>query len=257
MLTMASVQTIEIKIFGNSPQKFNELSIKAAFETEKIPGTAHVFDGIIIAGPSVEVAPDLSKLAQFGISPVNFQYQMQTQLAGNVVGSIHEKEQYTDIRMIYLYSDNTSVDKMRQQFIFLPYGKLKHITEFATVEVKPGTAEITRENLQPVAIVTARLNGRDLNSVMKDIQKRLGKNISLPQGYYISYGGAYADQKKSFSELLIILRTSCLLVFTLMLFLFRDYRAAFVILLIAMLGVAGGFLALYLTHTPLNVGSYT
>jgi len=182
---------------------------------------------------------------------------MQTQLIGNIVGSIPEKEQYTDIRMVYPDADKASVEKMRQQFVFLPSGKQKPITEFANVEIKPGAAEMTRENLQPVAIVTARLNERDLGSVMKDIQEKLGKNISLPQGYYISYGGAYADQKKSFSELLLILITSCLLVFTLMLFLFRNYKVAFLILIIAILGVAGGFLALFMTHTPLNVGSYT
>jgi CzcA family heavy metal efflux pump len=254
---MASVQPIEVKIFGTDPQRLNELAKKAASEIEKISGTADVFDGITIAGPSVEVVPDLPKLAQFGISPANFQYQMQTQLVGNVVGSIPEKEQYTDIRMIYPQTYKASVGKMKQQFVFLPDGKLKPIQEFATIEVKPGTAEITRENLQPVAIVTARLNGRDLGSVMKDVQQQLEKNISLPQGYYISYGGAYADQKKSFSELLLILVTSCLLVFTLMLFLFRDYKAATAILIIAVLGVAGGFLALFITNTPLNVGSYT
>jgi CzcA family heavy metal efflux pump len=254
---MASTQPIEVKIFGSDPQKLNALAQKTAIEIEKIPGTADVFDGITIAGPSVEVIPDLPKLSQFGISPANFQYQMQTQLVGNIVGSVPEKEQYTDIRMVYPNADRASVYKMRQQFIFLPEGKLMPIKNFASVEVHPGDAEITRENLQPVAIITARLNGRDLGSVMKDIQQRLGQTISLPQGYYISYGGAYADQKKSFSELLLILATSCLLVFTLMLFLFRDFKAAFIILFIAALGVAGGFLALFISQTPLNVGSYT
>jgi Cu/Ag efflux pump CusA len=131
------------------------------------------------------------------------------------------------------------------------------VKDVADVSITPGIAEITRENLQPVAIITARLNKRDLGSVMKDIQKRLLKTISLPQGYYISYGGTYAQQKKSFNELLLILITSGLLVFTIMLFLFRDYKAASLILLIAILGVTGGFLALFFTKTPLNVGSYT
>ncbi|MFA6334787.1 MAG: efflux RND transporter permease subunit [Bacteroidales bacterium] len=254
---MASVQPIEVKIFGSDPKKLNELASKVASKIEKIPGTADVFDGIIIAGPSVEVVPNLPKLAQFGISPANFQYQMQTQLTGNIVGSIPEKEQYTDIRMIYPNVGEASINKIKQQFIFLPDGKIKPMQEFAHLEVKSGTAEITRENLQPVAIVTARLNKRDLGSVMKDIQQNIGRTIALPQGYYISYGGEYANQKKSFSELLVILLTSCLLVFTLMLFLFRDYKIALVILFIATLGIAGGLFALFITQTPLNVGSYT
>jgi CzcA family heavy metal efflux pump len=254
---MESVQPIEVKIFGNDPQTLNALSKKAAAEIEKIEGTADVFDGIIIAGPTVEVRPNLVKLAQYGISPANFQYQVQTQLEGNIVGSVPEKEQFTDIRMIFRDAKKTGVDKLKQQNVFLPDGKLAPINQFANISLTAGIAEITRENLQPVAIITARLNERDLGSVMKDIQKKLTQTISLPQGYYITYGGAFAEQKKSFNELLLILITSGLLVFTLILFLFRDYKAAFLILLIATLGVTGGFLALFITKTPLNVGSYT
>ena len=254
---MASVQPIEIKIFGSDPKVLNILAQKVASEIEKVPGTADVFDGIKIAGPSVDVIPDLAKLAQFGISPTNFQQQMQTQLVGSIVGSIPEKEQYTDIRMIYPKTSDSNVDELSKQLIFLPDGKLKPIQEFARIEAKAGAAEIIRENLQPVAIVSARLNERDLGSVMKDIQREIKQTISLPQGYYISYGGEYADQKRSFNELLAIMLTSCLLVFALMLFLFRDFRAAFSILFIASLGIGGGLLALFLTGTPLNVGSYT
>ena len=71
------------------------------------------------------------------------------------------------------------------------------------------------------------------------------------------YGGAYADQQQSFKELLVILITASLLVFGVILFLFKHFRVAITILLIALLGISGSYLGLYLTHTPLNVGSYT
>jgi multidrug efflux pump subunit AcrB len=79
----------------------------------------------------------------------------------------------------------------------------------------------------------------------------------LPQGYAIVYGGAYAQQQQSFSELLIILITASLLVFGVILFLYKDFRIAFTILLIAVLGIAGSYMGLYFTNTALNVGSYT
>jgi len=254
---MASVQPIEIKVFGDNQTKLKELSVEIANEVNKVEGTADVFDGITIAGPTIEVKPNVQKLAQFNMTPASFQFQLQTQLQGVVVGNILEKEQRTDIRMLYADSRNNDVGKMKHQSIFLPDGQLKPITDFADIQVSEGVSEITRENLQTVGIVTARLNERDLGSVMKDIQSRIKSNISLPQGYYISYGGAFAEQKKSFDELLLILITSSLLVFTLMLFLFRDLKAALIILLIAVLGTAGSLIALFLTNTPLNVGSYT
>jgi len=254
---MASAEPIEIKVFGDNQDKLKELSKLIAAEVSKVKGTADVFDGITIAGPSVEVKPDAQKLAQYNITPTSFQLQLQTQLEGVVVGSIFEKEQRTDIRMIYPEGHTSGVEKMKQQSFFTPDGTLEPLSSFANVELKEGVAEINREDLQSMGLVTARLNERDLGSVMKDIQHNISSNISLPQGYHISYGGAYAEQKKSFDELLMILILASLLVFALMLFLFRDFRVALIILFIAVLGTAGSLILLFLTKTPLNVGSYT
>jgi multidrug efflux pump subunit AcrB len=92
---------------------------------------------------------------------------------------------------------------------------------------------------------------------MKDIQTQVTKDIHLPAGYYIEYAGAYKEQQQSFKELLMILFASSLLVFGVILFLFRDFRVAFVILLISVLGISGSYMLLFITNTPLNVGSYT
>ena len=87
---------------------------------------------------------------------------------------------------------------------------------------------------------------------MKEIQQAGCAKIALPQGYHIEYGGAYAEQQQSFHELLIILITSSLLVFGVILFMFKDYRIALIILLIAVLGIAGSFMALYFTGTRIK-----
>ena len=254
---MASVQPIEIKIFGSDQKELNELAKQVAGEVEKIEGVEDVFDGVIIAGPSVEVVPDQDKLSQYKLSPASFQFQLQTLMEGNIIGNIQEKEQMTAIRMIYPNSTKNSLDYIKNQFVFLPDGKLKPLASLSTITLKEGVAEINRDNLKSVSIVTARLNNKDLGSAMREIQKTIESKIFLPQGYNIEYGGEYADQQKSFEELLMILILSSLLVFALMLFLFKDFRAAFAILLIAVLGTAGSLIALFITNTPLNVGSYT
>jgi Cu/Ag efflux pump CusA len=159
--------------------------------------------------------------------------------------------------MLYPNSRNASVADITQLPIFLPNGKLRPIADLATVTVNNGDAEINRENIQAMGEVTARLENRDLGSVMKDIQKNLSAEIVLPQGCHIEYGGSYAEQQKSFKELLTILIASSLLVFSVILFLFRDLRVALLIIGLAVLGISGSYIALYLTHTPLNVGSYT
>jgi CzcA family heavy metal efflux pump len=254
---MTSVQPVAIKIFGNDAVTLNGLSSQVAEIINKVPGTADVFNGVVIAGPSVNVIPKFDKLSQYGISPASLQYQIQTNQEGNVVGTIFEKEQTPTIRIIDSGYRNHSVDQLNRLEIFLPSGKLKAIGELATIQVHEGDAEIKRENLQAMGEVTARLENRDLGSTMTEIKQKVAAGISLPQGYHIEYGGAYADQQQSFKELLFILLASSLLVFAVILFLFKDFRVALLIILLAVLGISGSYLALYLTNTPLNVGSYT
>jgi CzcA family heavy metal efflux pump len=254
---MTSVQPIEIKVFGDDQARLQQLSKQVSAIVTAVDGTADVFNGIVIAGPSVSIEPDYARLAQFGITPAGLQYQLQTALEGNIVGQLPEKEQLTNIRMVYPGSRTLSVEGIGSLQIFLPSGQLKPITDLATVSVKAGDAEIQRENLQSMGVVTARLEGRDLGGVIKDIRSKIESRVTLPQGYHIEYGGAYADQQQSFRELLIILVTASLLVFGVILFLFRSFAVALVILLVAVLGISGSYLGLYLTHTPLNVGSYT
>jgi Cu/Ag efflux pump CusA len=254
---MASIQPVEIKIFGNDQKKLHELSRQASEIIGEIPGIADPFDGIVIAGPSISIQPSYAKLAQYGITPANLQYQLQASLEGNVVGNLFEKEQYSVIRLVYPGSRKLSITDISNLQIFLPNGGLKPIHELATVVINPGDAEIQRSNLQSMGVVTADLDNRDLGSVMKDVQKEISSRLVLPSGYYVEYGGAYAEQQKSFKELLMILIAASLLVFSVILFLFRQIKVASLILLIAVLGISGSYLALYLTGTPLNVGSYT
>ncbi len=254
---MASTQPIEVKIYGDNPGILRKLARQAASIVSNVKGTADVFDGITVAGPSVNIEPNAERLAQFGISPADFQNQLQIQLEGTVIGSIYEKEQLTDVRMSYPDAAQTPLDKLRKSSVFLPNGNLMSVNQLAGIQVEPGVAEIERENLQAMIPVIARLDRRDLGSVMNDIQTAVKTQLHLPQGYHISYGGAYQEQQKSFNELLLILILATSLVFLVMLFLFKRIRIAMLIIFIAISGTAGSLLALYITQTPLNVGSYT
>ncbi|MEO8147987.1 MAG: efflux RND transporter permease subunit [Bacteroidia bacterium] len=254
---MSSIEPIEIKIYGDNQKVLHQLAEQVSGITENIKGIADIKNGVNIAGPSINIEPDNRKLAQFNITPADFQSQLQTQLEGNVIGTIFEKEQQTVVRMVYPRATKTTVDKLQKGEIFIAGGKLKSIKELATITVEQGVAEIERENLKSMIAVTARLDNRDLGSVMKDIQKQIKSSVHLPTGYHIEYGGAYKEQQQSFSELLLILFAAGLLVFATILFLFKKIKVALVILILAVLGISGCMIALYITNTPLNVGSYT
>ena len=254
---MSSVQPVEVKVFGNDRKELMILSAKIAEVVASVKGTADVFDGIVYAGPSIVVQPDYNKLAMFGLTPANLQTQVQTALGGNISGTILERQQSSTIRTVYSGNRNLSVTEMNALKIFLPAGNVQPLSTLASISVVAGDAEIERESLQSMGVITARLENRDLGSVMKDIKKEITGKVPFPKGYHIEFGGAYAEQQQSFSELLTILITVSLLVFGVILFLFKQFKVALTILAIAVLGIAGSLLALYITGTPLNVGSYT
>ncbi len=253
---MKSVQPIEIKIFGDNHDKLEELSKRVADSVKTIQGTADVFDGIIVSGPVVSILPKEDIIKQFGLSASDIQTQTEIWLGGIVAGTIPEKEQFTDIRLIYPLNNQTPVEKIKQIKICTASGDYLPLGKFAGFSIHGGVSEIQRENLQTMGVVTARLDTRDLGGVMKAIQQKLA-GIELPPAYQIVYGGSYAEQQQSFAELLKILIISGLLVFLIVLFMFKSLKLSGIVIFISSLGIAGGVIALYISNTPLNVGSYT
>lgn len=254
---MSSVQPIEIKVFGDDIGKLEGYAKRIAALVEQVKGTADVSDGIIVAGPEVLVQPNVPVLAQLGLTPSDFQLQLETQTQGVVVSSIIEREQAVNIRLVFPGTNALSVSDIQQMTLQLPSGAIVPLRNVADIKIGGGVAEINRENQKSMGVITARLNNRDLGSTLGDIRNNLSKEVSLPPGYHIEYGGEYQQQQQAFKELLLILIAAVLLVFTVILFLFRKIKIALAIIFIAILGVAGCLLSLLLTGTPLNVGSYT
>ncbi len=253
---MSDPNPIEVKVFGNESAELRPIADKIGGIVTKVAGTADVFNGVTIAGPSVVFTPVPSALLQFGLTPMDLQNQLTTRLRGNEVGTILEGAQFIKMRLKYPDA-GSNLGLLQQSPVFTADGRSRPLSAFATVRVDSGTAEIERENLQPMVAVTASLSGRDLGSVIREIQQQVDSQVALVSGQHVEYGGAYAQQQQSFRELLLILLSASLLVFIVLLFLFRDWRAAGLILLLSMLGVSGSFIALFVTRTPLNVGSYT
>jgi multidrug efflux pump subunit AcrB len=181
---------------------------------------------------------------------------MQTYLKGTVIGSIPEKEQLTNIRMIYPENNHTPIEKLKDVSICTADGDYFPLHMFADFTIKSGIAQIDRENLQTMSMITARLSGIDLGTGMRAIQEKVN-SITLPPSYQIVYAGSYAQQQKSFAELMQILILGAMLVFTVVLFMFKSLKISITVLFLGLLGVSGSVMALYVTGTPLNVGSYT
>jgi CzcA family heavy metal efflux pump len=250
-------QPVEIKIFGDDLTQLHVLAYKTQALLNKIKGVADVQSGIIVDGPTITIVPDPSKLAQFNLSPADFQTQIKACNEGVEVGQVQEGEQMIRILMRFTNFKENSLERIKKQLIFAPDGISRPLEYFANVELSAGDPDITREDLKSNVVVTARLDNRDLGSAISEIKAMIGKNLPLPPGSYIVFGGTYAEQQSSFRELLIILISAILLVFAVLLFLFRNLKITFLVIFISIIGIGGSIWALFLSGIQLNVASYT
>jgi CzcA family heavy metal efflux pump len=250
-------QPVEIKIFGDDLSQLRLLAYKTKALLSKIPGVADVQNGIIVDGPTITIIPDPSKLAQFNLSPADFQTQIKACNEGVEVGQVQEGEQMIRILMRFINVKENNLERIKKQLIFAPDGISRPLEYFANVELSAGDPDITREDLKSNVVVTARLENRDLGSAISEIKAVIGKNLPLPSGAYIVFGGTYAEQQSSFRELLMILISAILLVFAILLFLFRKLKITFLVIFISIIGIGGSIWALFLSGIQLNVASYT
>jgi multidrug efflux pump subunit AcrB len=139
--------------------------------------------------------------------------------------------------------------------IFNTQGNVLPLKGLASIELKPGSLEIRRENLARLGQVTAHLEGRDLGSAMDEVQAKLSK-LKLPPTYYIAYGGQWASQQTAFINLSLVLGLAVVLVYLVLVIQFHSLRLPVPILVSIPLSLFGVFLGLWITHTPLNISSF-
>lgn len=276
---MSTPKPIEIKLFGDDYGTLQQLATKTEQIMKQVPGVVDIDNGMVPAGSSLVFLPHQDRLSQFGISLTDFQQQLTAYTGGvplcqpaNVIepdpsqaamtgglqiGSIQDGEQMRRILLRFTNFADNSPETLKKQLIFLPDGTTRPVSFFADVQVIPGEIEQRREDLKSNITLTARLDNRDLGSTIHELQQTFKQKLSLPSGYTISYGGAYSEQQQSFKELMTILCLATLLVFAVLMFLFRRWLISFAVLFISVIGICGSLLALWLSGVPLNVSSYT
>ena len=276
---IGKAQPIEVKIFGNDYEKLQVLADQCHRVMDSIPGIVDIDDGLVPEGPSLILKPKLDKLARYNINLTNFDTQLKAIIEGvplgrsaNIptpnpdqaamtsglqIGDIQEGQQMRRVIMRFVDFKDNDLEILKKQPIFLPDGSSRPFSFFCDIKQKAGEVIESREDLKPVIILTSRLENKDLGTAINDLKTAFAKKIQLPHAYSIEFGGAYAQQQQSFKELMMILALATLLVFTVLMFLFKRWRIALLILFISLMGITGSLILLYIFNIPLNVSSYT
>jgi multidrug efflux pump subunit AcrB len=251
-------QPIEIKLFSQDPKLLEEWAPKVGEAIGKIPGVVDLLNGIdnTISGPAVTFQVDPSVAARAGFTAEEVALDAAAILEGEPAPTpvVANERAYT-LRVRFPAANRASLEAMRNTLLVSSTGHTATLGALATIVENPGQTEIRRENLQRDVAVTARLEGRSLGSGMADVQKVVA-GLHIPSSIRVVYGGTYAEQQRSFHDLVIVLILAILLLFIVLLFEFGNFAAPIAILSSALLSTSGVFIALLITRTTFNISSF-
>ena len=251
---IASPQPIEVKLFGADPTKLRSSGKQVAQAIGKLPGIVEVFEGVKIAGDAIDVQVDRSAAALEGIDPETISRQLDTALEGSIAGSIQSGEKLINVRLWTPGDLRQRIAQVEQLPLSASDGHTLPLKRIARVSISKGQAQINRENLRPMVAVTARLEGRDLGSAMRDVQAAV-MQLKLPAQIGVEYGGLYQQQQSSFQDLSIVFIAAVLLIAVLLMFLYESMSIVLSLLITTFCSLTGVLLGLWITGTELNISS--
>lgn len=248
-------EPIEIKLFSEDATALNAKADEVESAIKKVNGVVDTKNGVVVSGPAITFRIDPQKAARFGVTPDDIAKTTATAMTGDESSFILQQDRLIKVRVIYPEEVRTSLDKVKAIQVRSSSGQLLRVDQVADVEYDKGQTEISRENLRQNVSITGRLEGVDLGTAINQIKSRLAKDVKLPPGMTIEFGGLYQEQQSSFGELMISLILAVLLVFITLLIEFRSFAHPIAIVTGAVLALSGVLLALFITGMTLNVVS--
>ncbi|HTF38102.1 MAG TPA: efflux RND transporter permease subunit, partial [Blastocatellia bacterium] len=250
-------QPVEIKLFSEDATALRQKAEEIEELIKKIPGIVDTFNGVTISGPAITFRVDPQRAAQLGVTATDVANTVTTAMTGDASSVVLQQDRLISVRVVLPKESRQSLDALRALPIRSPVkNTLFRLDQIADIEYDKGQTEIARDGLRQTVGVTARLEGIDLGSAIGTIQARLGKDVKLPQGMTLEYGGLYREQQASFREMTLALGLAITLVFITLLIEFRSFAHPAAIVTGAVLALSGVLVALLVTHTTLNVVSY-
>lgn len=246
---------IAVKIFGPDLDILEDKAEQTAVALRGIRGAADVAAIKIGGQTELDIALDRQKLAAYGLNVADVNNTVQTALASSTVNEFYEGDRRFDVtvRLDKPYRD--SVDAITQLPVTLPNGGTVPLSSVATIELRQGAARISRESGERNVAIKVNLLGRDQGSFVSEAMATIARQVHLPPGYHLTWGGQFENQQRAMKRLGVIVPLSLMLIFVLLFWTFRSVRNALMVLLMVPFTLIGGLLGLTLAGLHLSVSA--
>jgi cobalt-zinc-cadmium resistance protein CzcA len=246
---------IVVKMFGDDSSVLKSKIVELQQLILPVRGVARAFVDRPGKIPQLQIEVDRERAARYGLNVADVQDVIETALGGRPATQIWEGEKRFDVVVRFNEDERRNVDSLRGLLLDTADGSQIPLDQVANISVQEGVMNISREGGRATAAVGIFLKDRDMGSLVTELKQVVAKNLKLPPGYTVTWGGEFENQERAMARLLLIVPVSIVLIFVLLFEAFKSVKSAALVLLNVPFALIGGILALYLTGIHLSVSA--
>ncbi|MBI3138756.1 MAG: CusA/CzcA family heavy metal efflux RND transporter [Sphingobacteriales bacterium] len=248
-------QDVVCKIFGEDLDTLAAYSKKLGDIVNTVNGAADLYVETVTGLPQIVIHYNRDQMSRFQLNVADVNKVIRTAFAGESAGMIYENERRFDLVLRLGQQSRTDIADVQNLLIATPAGAQIPLYQVAAVEIKEGPNQIQREDARRRIVVGFNVRGRDVQSVVDELSRKVGEKIQLPSGYYITYGGQFENLVEARKRLSIALPIALLLIFIMLYFAFGKLKYGLLIFSAIPLSAIGGVLALWLMGMPFSISA--
>jgi cobalt-zinc-cadmium resistance protein CzcA len=246
---------IVIKVFGDDMDQLRRLANDVLHTISQVRGVARAFVDRAGQVPQLRIEIDRARAARYGLNVADVEDVIETELGGKTATTLWEGERRFNVVVRLGEDERRDPAAIRNVLVDTPSGLRVPLSEVASVVVGSGSMNIARESGTRVAAIAVFIQGRDMGSIVNEMQQRVKANVHFPAGYFTAWGGEFENQQRAMARLSLIVPISVLLIFVLLFNAFGSVKHAALILANVPFALVGGILALYVTGIHLSVSA--
>ena len=244
-----------IKVFGDDLEQLEKIAQQILTVVQQLDGAADARVEQVSGLPMLSVIPKRLALAQYGLTVDDMQTLIATGIGGKELGLIYEGDRRFTLALRLPEEIRRDIDSLGFLPVPLPNGNYVPLAEVADLELKPAPAQISRENGKRRVVVTANVRDRDLGSFVDEAKLQISKNLTLPAGYWLDYGGTFEQLESASKRLALVVPVTLAIIIGLLVMAFGSLKDSLIIFTGVPLALTGGVLALWLRGLPLSISA--
>lgn len=244
---------LAVKIFGDDLDDLRRVSEQVARLLRSVEGARDIRIERLSGQQALTIDIDRKAIARHGINVAEVHNLIETAIGGKEVSKLYEGERRFGIAVRFPEGARNSVENIRNTLLRAPDGALVPLYSVATIELRDGPAQISRESAKRRVVVGANVEGRDLGSFVEEVERRIAAEIQLPEGFYFVFGGQFENMERAMSTLAVIVPITIGAIFFLLFMLFKSIKLATLIILVLPFASIGGVIGLAVTGEYLSV----